>query len=111
MPNLWQKSSGSKKKKWLIKKNKNVLFHTLNTILKKTVENCSAEAQTFKLTIQKKPQSLVKLPKSPLHIKNEELSCFLDKIFSKAERFPPKKENEKAFSLGKDTKFFFCAPI
>ena len=36
---------------------------------------------------------------------------FFGEFFSKAERFPPKKENEKAFSLGKDTKFFFCAPI
>ena len=48
-----KKAQVPSKKKWLIKKKQKRSLPHLEYNSKKTVENCSAEAQTFKLTIQK----------------------------------------------------------
>ena len=105
--NLDKKCSDSKETFWGIKEKPGRCLPRLECTFEITLEKWSAKAQMFKLTVQKKPKSLVKRNKKSSALKKWKTEFFLKKIFSEFDRFPPELEKWHSIFSGKRCQIFF----
>ena len=101
--NFYKKCSGSKKKVGEPRKSYNVVSHIFNALSKTLSKYFLPRPKKVKITIQKKPESLGKIPRCPLHTTKKR--SFLRRSFAHSLKVFCSKS---LFVFGKKTKWFFC---